>query len=330
LGPIPQVSGYIGVTVSISLIARETWIGVHLPPRAAAMLCWLRPAARACANAETKLRQLGERADKFKMMQRALKEAGIERSATAMALFERLPRTMPLVGRIVGVGMVDEITDRTWVIIDAVDGRVHYAELGRLKPEAMPARGNIVALAGDGLNKKPSTVPRLHLLSAADLDRQTTYEGPTWLDQAIVSRWQPEIRTTGFTADADKALKARTDWLVSRQLIEPSQDGKHVPRTDMMKVLRQAETQQLAADVSRRLNATFVPATPGARLTGTYDHAITTPTGKIAVIRREDTFTLAPWQPALDPFRGQPVAGIVGPTRITWMHARGRSLPGRA
>jgi type IV secretory pathway VirD2 relaxase len=282
------------------------------------------------ANAETKLRQLGERADKFKMMQRALKEAGIERSATAMALFERLPRTMPLVGRIVGVGMVDEITDRTWVIIDAVDGRVHYAELGRLKPEAMPARGNIVALAGDGLNKKPSTVPRLHLLSAADLDRQTTYEGPTWLDQAIVSRWQPEIRTTGFTADADKALKARTDWLVSRQLIEPSQDGKHVPRTDMMKVLRQAETQQLAADVSRRLNATFVPATPGARLTGTYDHAITTPTGKIAVIRREDTFTLAPWQPALDPFRGQPVAGIVGPTRITWMHARGRSLPGRA
>jgi hypothetical protein len=98
----------------------------------------------------------------------------------------------------------------------------------------------------------------------------------------------------------------------------------------MMKALRQAETQQLAADVSRRLNAAFVPATPGARITGIYDHAITTPTGKIAVIRREDTFTLAPWRPALEPFRGQAVAGIVGPTRMTWMHARGRGLPGRA
>src|SRR5262249_30850350 len=38
---------------------------------------------------DAKLRDLGERADKFKMMQRALKEAGIERSAMAMALFER-------------------------------------------------------------------------------------------------------------------------------------------------------------------------------------------------------------------------------------------------
>ena len=282
------------------------------------------------ANAESKLRQLGDRADKFKMMQRALKEASIERSAAAMALFERGPRKVPLLGKVVGVGMVDEITDRTWVIIDAVDGRVHYAELGRLKPEAVPVRGNIVALVADGLHEKPSTVPRLHLLSAADLDRQTTYEGPTWLDQAIVSRWQPEIRTAGFTAEADKALKARTDWLASRQLIEQSPDGRRVLRADMMKALRQAEMQQLAADVSRRLNAAFVPAQSGARIAGTYDYAITTPTGKIAVIRREDTFTLAPWQQALDPFRGQDVAGIVGPTRVTWTLDRGRSLPIRS
>ena len=282
------------------------------------------------ANAETKLRQLGDRADKFKMMQRALKEAGIERGAAAMALFERGPRKAPLVGKVVDVGMVDEISDRTWVIIDAVDGRVHYADLGRLKTEAVPARGNIVALAGGGLNEKPSSVPRVHLLSATDLDRQTTYEGPTWLDQAIVTRWRPEIRTTGFTAEADKALKARVDWLASQKLIEQAQDGKHLPRADMMKELRQAETENIAADVSRRLNAAFVPPTPGARITGTYDHAITTPTGKIAVIRREDTFTLAPWQPALEPFRGQSVAGIVGPTCMTWTHARVRGLPGRA
>jgi hypothetical protein len=98
----------------------------------------------------------------------------------------------------------------------------------------------------------------------------------------------------------------------------------------MMKALRQVETQELAADVSRQLNAAFVPPMPGARITGTYDHAITTPTGKIAVIRREDTFTLAPWQPALEPYRGQAVTGIVGPTRMTWTHARGRGLPGRA
>src|SRR5262245_33459676 len=44
------------------------------------------------SKVEAKLRQLGERADKFKMMQRALKEVGIDRSAASMALFERGPR----------------------------------------------------------------------------------------------------------------------------------------------------------------------------------------------------------------------------------------------
>ncbi|MGL1133800.1 DUF3363 domain-containing protein, partial [Vibrio parahaemolyticus] len=52
---------------------------------------------------DTKLRQLGDRADKFKMMQRALRDAGIERSAAALVLFERGPRKVPLIGKVVGV-----------------------------------------------------------------------------------------------------------------------------------------------------------------------------------------------------------------------------------
>jgi type IV secretory pathway VirD2 relaxase len=94
---------------------------------------------------ETKLRRLGERADKFRTMQQVLKELGIDRRAAAMALFERGPRKVPLIGKVVGIGMVDEITDRTWVVVDAIDGRVHYADLGRLKPTALPQRGMLVA-----------------------------------------------------------------------------------------------------------------------------------------------------------------------------------------
>ena len=41
-------------------------------------------------------------------------ELGIDRGAAAMALFERGPRKVPLIGKVIGVGMVDEITDRTW------------------------------------------------------------------------------------------------------------------------------------------------------------------------------------------------------------------------
>jgi type IV secretory pathway VirD2 relaxase len=111
---------------------------------------------------ESKLRRLGDRADKFRTMQQVLKELGIDRGTAAMALFERGPRKVPLIGKVIGVGMVDEITDRTWMVVDAVDGRVHYADLGRLKPTDMPARGMLVALAGDEtLRGKPTPFPRV-------------------------------------------------------------------------------------------------------------------------------------------------------------------------
>lgn len=87
--------------------------------------------------------------------------------------------------------------------------------------------------------------------------------------------------------------------------------------------------QRIVRDVSKRLNATFVATPPGTRISGTYDHAFATPTGRIAVIRREDTFTLAPWKSALEPMRGRLVTGLVGPTRVTWTLDRGRGLPGR-
>ena len=140
---------------------------------------------------ESKLRRLGDRADKFRTMQQVLKELGIDRGAAAMALFERGPRKVPLIGKVIGVGMVDEITDRTWVVVDTVDGRIHYADLGRITPGEAPHRGALVALAGDEtLRGKPTSVPRIEVLSAVEIGRLATYDGPTWLDEAIVGRFQ--------------------------------------------------------------------------------------------------------------------------------------------
>ena len=278
---------------------------------------------------QNKLRQLGERADKFKMMQRALKEAGIDRGAASMALFERGPRKAPLIGKVVWVGLVDEITGRTWVVVDAVDGRVHYAELGRLNAGEAPARGMLVALAGDGLQGKPSPHPRLQVLSSVELERHVTYDGPTWLDQAMVSKWRPDASARGFGAEIDGALIERGRWLVARHLAESAPADDILPKPDMMRRLRQAETERLAENLSRRLKASYLPAEPGRHIAGVYERYITTPTGKLAVIRQQDTFTLVPWKPALEPFKGRAVMGMIGPNRVTWTLDRGRALPGR-
>ena len=282
------------------------------------------------AKIETKLRQLGDRADKFKMMQRALKEAGIDRAAASMALFEKQPRKVPLIGKVVGVGMVDEITDRTWVVVDAVDGRVHYADLGRLKPVDVPARGMVVALAGDDLQRKPSSVPRLHLLSTVEIERLPSYEGPTWLDQAMIGKLQVDKGMPGFAAELRQTLAARGRWLAERGLADRAVAGELTPRPEMMSSLRRQETGRIAENLSRQLNAVYLPHEPGSHISGVYERVVTTPTAKLAVIRREDTFTLAPWKPALEPMRGRAVTGLIGPNRVAWTLDRGRGLPGRS
>jgi type IV secretory pathway VirD2 relaxase len=278
----------------------------------------------------TKLQRLGERADKFKTMQRALKEAGIERSAISMALFERGPRKVPLIGRVVGVGMVEEITDRTWVVVDAVDGRVHYAELGRLSPEQAPMRDTIVALANHALVKgRPSPTPRMHVLSEVRLEDQVGYDGPTWLDQAIVTGWRPEAGRSGFAADVEAALSARGHWLVDHKLAEFA-NGEVRPQRHMMRALRATETNRLVRDLSYQLNAAFVPTEAGKCISGTYERSLTTPSGRLAVIRREDTFTLAPWRYTLEPLRGRAVLGTIDSGKVIWALDRSRSLPSRS
>ncbi|MFM9939200.1 MAG: DUF3363 domain-containing protein [Hyphomicrobiaceae bacterium] len=276
---------------------------------------------------ETKLRQLGDRADKFKMMHRALEAAGIDRAASALALFEKAPRKQPLIGKIIGAGMVDEITDRTWVILDAVDGRVHYAELGRLAPETVPRHGMLAALGGGSLASKPSAVPKLEVLSREPVERLTSYPGPTWIDEALLANWRPDAAMPGIAAELRSAMTARGQWLASRGLATATETGALVAAPQMMGTLRKLEVERLVKDLSQRLNAAYLPVAPGNRISGVYDRAIETPTGKIAVIRTADTFTLAPWKPALEPMRGLAVSGLVGPNRVTWTLDRGRSLP---
>jgi type IV secretory pathway VirD2 relaxase len=279
---------------------------------------------------ETKLRQLGERADKYKTMQRALKEAGIARAAAAMALFDRGRRKTPLIGRLVRGGLVDEISERTWVVVDAVDGRVHYAELGRLGETALPPPGALVALGGQSLQDRPSSTPKLDVLSGVGLDQQIGYDGPTWLDQAIHSNWRPDTHAPGFVADVKVALAARGRWLQERALADVSANGDITPRSNMTQTLRQLETERMVRVLSRQLNAVYIRSEPGVSISGTYELAITTPTGKLAVIRRDDWFTLAPWKPQLEPFRGRAVVGMIGLDGVTWSLDRGRSLPGRS
>jgi hypothetical protein len=161
------------------------------------------------------------------------------------------------------------------------------------------------------------------------LERLSSYDGPTWLDRAVIARERIPTPAIGFSGELDQALADRRRWLIEQQLADVKPSGEMVPELQMMMVLRQREQARLAETLSRQLNAVYLPHEPGSRVSGVYERAIATPSGKLAVIRREDTFTLAPWKPGLEPMRGRAVTGLVGPHRVTWTLDRGRGLPGR-
>jgi type IV secretory pathway VirD2 relaxase len=94
-------------------------------------------------NTETRLKALGQRQDIINTMHRAMRESGIDRPAGSYSIFHG---EKPVVGKVAAVGLADELSDRRYVVIDGTDGRVHYADLGNVKPDLLPERGMIAAL----------------------------------------------------------------------------------------------------------------------------------------------------------------------------------------
>jgi type IV secretory pathway VirD2 relaxase len=272
-----------------------------------------------------KLRRLGERADRIKMMQRALKEVGLERSAAAYALFDRGSRRQPLLGKVVGVGFVDEITDRHYVVVDGADARVHYVELGRLKPENVPTRDSVVRIAADHLNGKPQSAPRLQIISAAPPERMTSYDGPVWLDR-LAQVPEPSLQATrGFGAELDRAVAARRQWLVAHDLARFRSDGGFELRTSTFARLRERELQRIGKEAAARLQVPYRAVAPGQLVQGRVREVIDAPGGKIVMIERRDGVSVVPWSRRLDNLRGREVAGTMGAHELMIGRMRGRT-----
>jgi type IV secretory pathway VirD2 relaxase len=81
-------------------------------------------------GAEDTLRAMGERGDIIKTMHRAMGRAQLQRSPELYAIHDPTRDTGPIIGRVIGRGLVDEMGERRYLVIDAIDGRTHYADIG--------------------------------------------------------------------------------------------------------------------------------------------------------------------------------------------------------
>jgi len=88
---------------------------------------------------ETALREIGRRGDIVRTMNHALKVAMQPRAPQDQAIYDpEAPDARPVVGRLLASGLADEHADRRFLIVDGVDGRTHYVDVGASVLDARP------------------------------------------------------------------------------------------------------------------------------------------------------------------------------------------------
>ncbi|HVJ01860.1 MAG TPA: relaxase/mobilization nuclease RlxS [Sphingomonas sp.] len=103
---------------------------------------------RLAGNLEEALRTLGERGDIIRTLQRELAARKLERPWSGRDRFDAGdPDAGPLVGRVIARGLADEHRDRHYLLVDGVDGRAHYVDIGRGDAVAPLPEGAIVRVA---------------------------------------------------------------------------------------------------------------------------------------------------------------------------------------
>lgn len=85
---------------------------------------------RLAEGLEDTLRRMGERGDVIRLMQRELSARQLDRAGVENVVATELRE--PIVGRLISRGFSDEHRNRHYMMVDGIDGRVHYIDIGQV------------------------------------------------------------------------------------------------------------------------------------------------------------------------------------------------------
>jgi type IV secretory pathway VirD2 relaxase len=126
---------------------------------------------------EPTLREMGERGDIIRTMQKALRADGAERDPMSFQIHDAAPAT-PIVGRVIDKHLSDELGENLTLVVDGIDGRTHHVsgidparvedarigsiiEIGPAESTGRPSDRAIAGTAEDGIYR-----PSRHLEQA--------------------------------------------------------------------------------------------------------------------------------------------------------------------
>ena len=126
---------------------------------------------------EPTLREMGERGDIIRTMQKALRAEGAERDPLSFVIHDAAPAT-PIIGRVIDKHLTDELGETLTLVVDGIDGRTHHVsgfdamrvedahigsvvEIGPADSAGRPSDRAIAGMAEDGIYR-----PSRHLEQA--------------------------------------------------------------------------------------------------------------------------------------------------------------------
>jgi type IV secretory pathway VirD2 relaxase len=169
------------------------------------------------SDLQQSLRDLGVRGDIIKTMHQAMGKGKLQYDTSRFAIHALQP-TDPVIGRLVGRGLYDELEGSAYAIVDGVDGRTHHLRFNNIDVTGDAKAGAIVELRS-WEDKKGRKHLSLGTRPDMTLAQQITADGATWLDHNLVSR-EPQILGGGFGAEVASAMQDRCDNLEGEGLVQ--------------------------------------------------------------------------------------------------------------
>jgi hypothetical protein len=275
------------------------------------------------ADAEQRLRALGERGDIIKRLHKTLTKDGASCVPSSWAL-EGEAHGEPVIGRLIARGHDDELRGTAFAVVDGVDGRVHHLKLPDLDTAGDGPIGGIVELRRFEDARGRQRIA-LAVRSDLNLDQQVAADGATWLDRRLVARGPADLSHSGFGADVRAALDRRIDVLAERGLARRDGDKVLVGR-NLIGTLRNRELDSMGRRLAKETGLAHMPAESGEPISGVYRRRLSLASGRFAMIDNGLGFQLVPWIPSLERELGKHVNGIAGPGGVDWSFGRKRDL----
>ena len=259
---------------------------------------------------ETTLVDVGRRGDIIRAMHEALAAARLVRRPELFIIDRLEPGAECVIGQVVQCGMQGEQRNRSFLVVDGIDGCVHFVEDGKGFDD-VPV-GSVVQIdpASEAMRSKRNLGVRIQILSRHGPGQETTLCAPTWLDRQLRHGCQIEIAHHGFGGEVRHALDRRLQWLIDQGFAERRDDNIILP-ADMDQRLRRAELGVTVARLSKELCRDYAEVRSGEPFAGMLRRRIDLKSGQFALIENSQEFMLVPWRPVLQQYLGRQLFGIV-------------------